>query len=451
MLTGNDNHPGRQFREFGDDLSHLAESLQRLDNVINSARRSLQDHGQAASPDDLGWDEDSLVDIIGDYCGTLNECRILLDANRGYLSSSSSGASGPLVNIRWNVFVQPQVDKLRRRILLHNTKIQHVLRPFEIDLRMRIYRDLARRIDHMHNDVRAVHRDVRTMQRQLQALMRAFDPALLPDAEQVQELEIYEVDVPDNLARQLQNMFEHHPDHEGEGLYLPPLRDIADAFVTSFDKSTRVFQPPMAPASPPVDSYLALLTSQFLLTRMLESPEYLAPSPASHWPSYIRSLQQNLSKECERFSRGSLTPPPLGPAPLMPSFWPEEELPEYIESIEIPTPMEALLELPLATESPRRWRNLRLLRKCDGSDRRFRLIITAGDRGQPPRMKLPIDFDVAKATLETRYTSPDGAGPLELVLNDGKDMHRLVFCSRPDLYLFQQALTGYQVVDEYME
>ncbi|KAK3900365.1 hypothetical protein C8A05DRAFT_36016, partial [Staphylotrichum tortipilum] len=449
-----DHNACHQFRELGGDVAHLSESLKLLAHVVTSARRSLQEHGQVASPYDLGCDEDSLADIIGDYCGTLNECRRLLDDRRGSLagSSSSGGTSGPLANIHWNLFVQPQVERLRRRILLHNTKIQHVLRPFEIDLRMRIYRDLAHRIDHVHRDVQAVHHDVRTVQLQLQALMRAFDPRLLPDAEQEAPPQIYHVIVPDDLRHQLQDTFEHHPDRcEGEGLYQPPLRDVSDAFVTSFDKSTRLFQPTTTHAEPPLDQYLALLTSQFLMTRMLEFSEYLAPSPASHWPSYIRSLQKELSKECERFSKGALTPPALGAAPQMPTFWPEDDPPEYIDSVEIPTPMEALLEVPLATESPRRWRNLRLLRKCDGTDRRFRMIITAGDRGQPPRMKQPTDFDIATSTLEPLYTSPDGNAPLELMLSDKKGMHRLAFSSESDLYLFQQAVTGYQVVDEYME
>jgi hypothetical protein len=38
-----------------------------------------------------------------------------------------------------------------------------------------------------------------------------------------------------------------------------------------------------------------------------------------------------------------------------------------------------------------------------------------------------------------------------MILVLGKDMHPLEFCQREDLYLFQQALTGYKVVDNYME
>ncbi len=438
---------GKQFRDFGQDLSHLAESLQRLEDVINNARASFQANGQAA-PDELGWDEDSLVDIIGDYYATLNECMILVKDNKSYMGTTS----GPLVNIHWNVFVQPQVEKLRRRILLHNTKIQHVLRPFEIDLRMRIYRDLAQRISNVHDDVHAVRHDVRRMHRQLQALMRAFDPSLIQDVDQVsEEPEIFEIDIPDDIRQQLQAMFEEHPEHETEGFDAPPLRDMADTFVTAFDKSTCLFQPDLGPGGsrdPPEDQYLSLLTCQFLMGKMLESPEYRDAPPVSHWPSYVRSLQQQLSDECRRFTTELAVPPILTLA--LPTLWPEEEPPEYIDSVEIPMAMEFLLEMPLTTETPRRWRRLKLFRFCDGTDRCFRLVITAGDLGGAAKQTRPVDFDIAKARLIPRYVSPDGTDPLELVLEDGREMHRLGFCTRSDLYTFQQALTGYEVVDGYM-
>lgn len=436
--------PGGQFREFGEDLSHLAESLQRLEDVIHNARSTFQYHGQTA-PDDLGWDEDSLIDIIGDYYATLNECMVLVKANKTYMTTTT----GPVANIHWNIFVQPQVDKLRRRILLHNTKAQHVLQPFQIDFRMRIYKDLAQRICHV-----AVQHDVRR-KRQLQALMHAFDPSLIQGSDESEEPEICEIELPDGIRQQLQTMFESHPDIEVDGFDSPLLRDIADAFVTSFDKLTRVFQPntgPIGTTEPPEEQYLGLLTCQFLMSKMLESPEYRDTTPASHWPSYIRSLQQQLSDECRRCTREMQVPTSLsdGTVRLFPPFWPEEEPAEYIDSVELPTPMELLLKMPLATETPRRWRKLKLFRFCDGTDKCFRLVITAGDLGEPARQTLPIDFDISKATLIPQYVSPDGRESLEMVLKDGRDMHRLVFCSKSDLFTFQQALTAYEVVDLYM-
>lgn len=61
-----------------------------------------------------------------------------------------------------------------------------------------------------------------------------------------------------------------------------------------------------------------------------------------------------------------------------------------------------------------------------------------------------MDFDLESASLVPRYASPTGEEPLEMTLKKRDEMFRLVFCSRPDLYLFQQALTGYEVADDYM-
>jgi hypothetical protein len=74
------------------------------------------------------WDRGSLLDIIGDYHETLAECRRLLEDNRRYGAS----ANNPLRNIEWNALVQPNVDRLRHRIQLHNSRIQIALKPFEM-------------------------------------------------------------------------------------------------------------------------------------------------------------------------------------------------------------------------------------------------------------------------------------------------------------------------------
>jgi hypothetical protein len=73
------------------------------------------------------WDRSSLREIIGDYEATLQECTELLNRNRRYRVGG-----GPLRNIEWNVLVQPSVDRMRERIILHNSKILHVLKPFEM-------------------------------------------------------------------------------------------------------------------------------------------------------------------------------------------------------------------------------------------------------------------------------------------------------------------------------
>jgi hypothetical protein len=119
--------PGRQYREFGDDVKHLSQSLDFLSNVINNAKATFYNH-RLQPPENVGWDGNTLLDIIGDYDATLNECFALLRTNESYLATTGGAR---VRNVVWNVMVQPSVDRLRSRIILHNTKVQLVLRPFE--------------------------------------------------------------------------------------------------------------------------------------------------------------------------------------------------------------------------------------------------------------------------------------------------------------------------------
>lgn len=89
------------------------------------AQQSLVQQGLYNVP--LRWDKVSLVEIIGDYEQTLQECRFLLEDNYRYRVSA-----GPIRNLEWNALVQPNADRLRTRLLLHNSKIQLVLKPFEM-------------------------------------------------------------------------------------------------------------------------------------------------------------------------------------------------------------------------------------------------------------------------------------------------------------------------------
>lgn len=118
----------RQYAEFGRDVRGLAENLDILGRVVDKAGQSF--HQETASKlEPLRWDRPSLNEIIGDYHETLTECCTLIENNHRYRLSS-----GPLRNIEWNVLVAPAADRLRARIALHNSKVLHVLKPFEMSV-----------------------------------------------------------------------------------------------------------------------------------------------------------------------------------------------------------------------------------------------------------------------------------------------------------------------------
>lgn len=60
----------------------------------------------------------SLSQIIGDCKTTLNDCKDLLARNKKFANTS-----GPVQNIEWNLFVQSDVNALRKRVRQHFQKI----------------------------------------------------------------------------------------------------------------------------------------------------------------------------------------------------------------------------------------------------------------------------------------------------------------------------------------
>jgi hypothetical protein len=117
-----------QYAAFGKEIRGLATHLDTLLQAFRRAQQSLTDHG-APPTDRPRWDIASLVDIFGGYEETLEECRRLIESNNRYYDTHSTGV---LRNIQFNVMVQPTVERLRARIMLHNSRIQHALKPFEM-------------------------------------------------------------------------------------------------------------------------------------------------------------------------------------------------------------------------------------------------------------------------------------------------------------------------------
>jgi hypothetical protein len=67
-----------------------------------------------------------LLDIVGDYRATLEECDSLIKQNNRFRETT-----GPIRNLEWNYMVQPSVDRLRQRLSEHNVRLENVLKPFE--------------------------------------------------------------------------------------------------------------------------------------------------------------------------------------------------------------------------------------------------------------------------------------------------------------------------------
>ncbi|RFN50763.1 aspartate aminotransferase protein [Fusarium flagelliforme] len=121
-----EHNASKNYRDFGADVSSLHSSLKELERVVRRAQESFRNHG-ALDNDKLGGDRNTLFEIIGDYNATLRECRQLLNDNQFYEETT-----GPIRNISWNINVMPQVEHLRGRIQMHTSRVQHILKPFQM-------------------------------------------------------------------------------------------------------------------------------------------------------------------------------------------------------------------------------------------------------------------------------------------------------------------------------
>ncbi|KAJ4123184.1 hypothetical protein NW768_009712 [Fusarium equiseti] len=73
----------------------------------------------------------------------------------------------------------------------------------------------------------------------------------------------------------------------------------------------------------------------------------------------------------------------------------------------------------------------------------------------PKKEREVFDFDIRSAVLIPLYADPTGVNSatrsLEIIIEEDTSQHRYVFLYLQDILAFQAAVTGYKVVDGYME
>ncbi|RGP78884.1 aspartate aminotransferase [Fusarium longipes] len=406
--------------DFGSDVYSLHGSLKELENAVSRAQESLRDHG-ACDDDWLGGDRDSLLEIIGDYDATLSECYKLLENNWLYAETT-----GPIRNINWNISIMPHVERLRGRIQMHNSRIQHVLKPFQIDLVTNIHRDLDRRL-------RAMHRDVQDVKRTMNSLLRLRNPDLASKIEQEIEEQLCYVPISESLWGRLDAMLERR--------LSPRLPEMADCFLIHLKRAT---------LQPQLDS------NSFAKRAMKRLDELQNPRRMSHWPGYISSLEEELSDEYSRVQSQMTVPVTPTFRDEMLAFWPEDEPRTTMAQIAPLVADTCLFQGSLATLSPDiSWRKIKLLRHLD-SDRYFKIVETFELNTLPPRIESKeFDLDIRSAVLIPLYADPMGRNkasrPLEIIIEKNRLQHHYVFLCLQDVLAFQAAITGFKVVDGYME
>ncbi len=176
------------------------------------------------------------------------------------------------------------------------------------------------------------------------------------------------------------------------------------------------------------------------------------------------------------------------------AFWPEEDPASVFGIYNRQLSMEELMEAyvislrgavvpatntslsrPLVADQESHRKSMRLLRYREERDRRYRMVTTVNIDGQqdpdreysvcstlgshdltrfPLSVASVVEIDITSCTLNPVYASPAAKdAPFEMVLEVDRSSRgvRIVFVHREDLFKFQQALTGFKVVNGYAE
>lgn len=153
------------------------------------------------------------------------------------------------------------------------------------DLLCRVRQDIA----YMHADladrITAVHYDVRR-------LIGVLTPDLEQALRQQSERRTFVLEIPIEISERFRiASVSERPEYGSDEGY--ELQELSDAFVLNYNKSTVTFSSGrlVTDRIPSVEQYVNLLKCVWLFRRIKNTPPLQESNPDSHWPSYIRQLE----------------------------------------------------------------------------------------------------------------------------------------------------------------
>jgi hypothetical protein len=409
----------------------------------------------------------SLVDIIGDYGKTLQDCdRFLKDKER-------FNWQGDFVhNIIWNFSIASEVQTLKDRVAFLNIKLMTVLKT--LDLRManqlhinifRIHQDLAFRIDVVKEQVIQAVQDTED-----KILYRLRNPNASPVEASSSRLSSNGFNIPLSL----QNMFEHQL--QGSSFDADP-----DQFPLVLGLDAVIFHIYTAD-SIAADSketkrerqWLAIAKAFWMISRVKSGQEYKDACSLRALnsferqmnelgitvASYVKRLEMELSEMVKSSDISSITP---DDGTIFQIFResPDMCLPQRKETGPTPTweldYSENIMDASLRGPYRGFEQSLHLFKLTDVN---LKLVITDTTKPGPESSNMQvqktnniINVDVRRCRFIPLYaaTTSSTHGALNITFQGDRlasGSSALVFNKRTELFKFQHAITGYQVILE---
>lgn len=425
----------KQYIEFGVAIQNLGKNLEKVKKVTENARDQLQRDRLQSFDDDELLDTKSLDQILGNYNRTLADCERLLRDKAKFRHDSRNF----VLNIVWNVEVEPEVTRLRERLAFHNVKILMVLKPLE----MKMLADIRRLILDLHDEVMVELKEIKGILTSPTTDAQAEERRLLSAS----------LSVPDALATRLNGaLIQDRPECQDPETF--PLQLGMDAFLYYFQEGNSTSE---------TDSYLNLMKCLWIMAKMKNSAEYKRLPEGSLWQRYVKRMDFRLAKDCDRWVASLAPEPDMDTILRLPNdefrIWKTED--EESEDGVIDSDsvfLTELLNIALPSDGGRSTHKLRVLQNVDGTIQVQDIAsITTGNREINDVHRFDAYLD--KAQLIPIYASPSSASTaLNIKFKSDKESANGIspsFGKIDDLLKFQEIVTGYKPVlyrgDLYVE
>ncbi|KAG9233202.1 hypothetical protein BJ875DRAFT_53768 [Amylocarpus encephaloides] len=251
------NAADERYKQFGNDVRLLETRLDQLKGAFQNALDRYEQPNLDAR--DLRGD---LRDVIGDFQHTIDQCVEILNKH----VNLKRNQAGFIENVIWAASSQEKVDALGRRIQFHTQKIYLVMEPVTLGLLTTIDGKVDEILDLMRTH------------------FAIEDP--LPN-------------LPAWLDSWLQQTIFENPPEGLVDLNHIPLKEGFDALYSHFRESTYAFRDPET-ADQTVEQYLNLLKSQWLLEMIRNGEPFRRARPGSLYPRTMAQLEKRIKDQHRR-------------------------------------------------------------------------------------------------------------------------------------------------------
>ncbi|KAL8932957.1 MAG: hypothetical protein Q9216_006595 [Gyalolechia sp. 2 TL-2023] len=405
-----------QYFDFGRDIKALADTLQRLEQIITQAEGQRQPRPWQTPDNEYHTALQPVGEAAGNFRKTLDDCQMLLANNARFRRN----AANFIDNVRWSLGTERDVNALRDRVRFHLIKVVLILerQVAQISIGQDPY-----------NNVRPHSRI-----------------AVLPE-------------VPFSIACRFAEALSVCPPASFTDVSNLPLQAAADALVYHFSRSTVEYNPGLDfnQRIPKVTQYLNLLKSRWLLAKLEQSSELISQGPHAFWAGYLAEIRSEVIKEYRRFdSPRTLEAPPEDVILLLDdscySIWVVEPLsPEPAPLAEQGPTEEKILELDLPDPSPTRQCSLTVLKR---GPIEFRLVTTLVDKHNKDfrhEKEVVVNTDASAIVPTYAALSNQSANSILISNHHVHDLNWQLLKTPDDMKLLQQALLGYRVFHQMSE